>query len=116
MTYLNHVDVVAKVRASLAGLNNLEVGQHYPAPSSKVYKKKGKEKEVANTLKRWSLSISKPLSVAGIKIGKCSKEASLQDFTLLAALSNPSFNLADLDELEECELNADDPRLPLGVT
>jgi len=44
------------------------------------------------------------------------KEAYLQDFSMLAALSSSSFNLTDLDELEEYELDVDDPQLPLGVT
>ena len=52
----------------------------------------------------------------GLKSVNAPKKLVSRTPPLLAVLSNPSFNLADLDELEEYELDADDPQLPLRVT
>ena len=78
---------------------------------------KQKDKEVIDTLKGYTPAISKSSSRL-FKVEKKSKSARLSDFSLLAALSDPSFDLTvlnDLDDDLEGQLMFAAPQLPLGV-
>jgi len=88
----------------------------HPRPVEKFYPTKTigkkKEKEATVPLKCQAPPISKPSSKL-LKIGKKVKGDRLNDFSLLATLYNPSFNLA---MLEVCKVDEDDLLLPLGDT